>query len=269
MKGLTAGKADRYDLYRLSVQAVEQDVGWLCRVFRREAGRPLRVFREDFCGTAQLLCHFVQQHPENLGIGIDRDPEPLDWCRRKSFPLCTAAQQKRIHLIEKDVLLVRTSPVDAIAAFNFSYCTLKTRSELRRYFQNVRRSLKNDGMFVVDASGGSEVTIEGSDTWNMGDFSYEWEVASFDPVTHHIVCKIHFLFPDGTRKQNAFVYHWRLWTLPELRELLAEAGFQRVEVFWESTDRKTNQGNGVMRRVRKGRVEGAWYAILAARKCGC
>jgi hypothetical protein len=124
--------------------------------------------------------------------------------------------------------------------------------------------LGNGGLFVMDVSGGGEVSEEGSETWKVGGFSYEWEVASFDPLTHHILCKIHFLFPDGTRMRNAFTYYWRLWSLPELRELLDEAGFREVEVLWESTDRKTNQGNGVMRRVRKGRAEGAWYAMLVA-----
>jgi hypothetical protein len=33
--------------------------------------------------------------------------------------------------------------------------------------------------------------------------------------------------------KNAFHYEWRLWTLPELRELLLEAGFSKVRVFWE------------------------------------
>jgi hypothetical protein len=102
--------------------------------------------------------------------------------------------------------------------------------------------------------------------WTVEKFKYVWEVAHFDPITHHQVCKIHFLFSDGSKIRNAFVYHWRLWTLPELREVLQEAGFHEIQFLWEQTDAKSNLGNGVMRRVRQGIYQGAWYAMLVARK---
>src|SRR5690606_33076657 len=65
------------------------------------------------------------------------------------------------------------------------------------------------------------------------DFTYVWEQEKFNPISHDTVCHIHFEFPDGSRLERAFSYEWRLWTLPELRELLAEAGFSAVHVFWE------------------------------------
>ena len=62
--------------------------------------------------------------------------------------------------------------------------------------------------------------------------------------------------------RNAFIYEWRLWTLPELRELLAEAGFHDVHVLWEMTDRETNEGNGIFRRVSKGDPDPAWVSYV-------
>ena len=57
-------------------------------------------------------------------------------------------------------------------------------------------------------------------------------------------CHIHFKFPDGSRIKNAFSYDWRLWTLPEVQELLAEAGFDRITVYWQGTDEETGEANG-------------------------
>ena len=79
---------------------------------------------------------------------------------------------------------------------------------------------------------------------NNGRFTYVWDQHSYDPITGSAVCKIHFHFPDGSKIRDAFTYHWRLWTLPELRELLAEAGFARSTVYWEGTDEETGEGDG-------------------------
>ena len=118
-------------------------------------------------------------------------------------------------------------------------------------------------MFILDNHGGTEVPVVDSETWRCGKFKYTWEVTDFDPVSHHILYKIHFLFPDGSRIKDAFIYDWRLWTLPELQELFVEAGFRNVQVLWECTHRPSGYGNGVMRRVRRSRLEGAWYAMVS------
>jgi len=36
--------------------------------------------------------------------------------------------------------------------------------------------------------------------------------------------------------EKAFSYNWRFWTLPELMDILKEAGFSRVETYWEGDD---------------------------------
>ena len=51
-----------------------------------------------------------------------------------------------------------------------------------------------------------------------------------------MVNHIHFEFTNGSRLKRAFTYEWRLWTLPEIRELLGEAGFSRSTVYWEDRD---------------------------------
>ena len=50
----TARTADRHELYQLAVQSPDEDAAFLARYHEKLTGRPLRVLREDFCGTAAL-----------------------------------------------------------------------------------------------------------------------------------------------------------------------------------------------------------------------
>jgi hypothetical protein len=97
-------------------------------------------------------------------------------------------------------------------------------------------------------------------------FTYHWEQRSFDPISHRFVCAIHFSFPDGTMKKNAFIYDWRMWTLPELLELMVEAGFDDAHVMWEGTDKETMSGNGIFRRKDVGDMDEAWISMVVGRK---
>jgi SAM-dependent methyltransferase len=259
-------KPDKFALYLQSVQLPKEDAEFLSRRFRKITGRPLRTLREDFCGTANLLCEFVKLNRENEGIGIDSDEKPLRWCRQNNFKAFTNGEQQRIMLLKKDVLKAKTSPVDMVVALNFSYSVFHTREKLLRYIKAARKALVREGLFILDVHGGSAVPVEDQEVWNLKRFKYVWDVTRFDPITHRIVCRIHFAFPDGSVFRNAFVYDWRLWTLPEIRELYEDAGFRNVHVLWEGTDPRTNMGNGILRRVEKGRAEGAWYAMVVGQK---
>ena len=64
--------------------------------------------------------------------------------------------------------------------------------------------------------------------------------------------------------RKAFRYDWRLWSLPELCELMQEAGFKETRVYWEGTDRKTNEGNGIFRRAEHAPDDPAWVAYIVA-----
>jgi len=259
-------KRDKFELYLDSVQTPEKDAWFLSRRFRKLTGRPLRTLREDFCGTANLLCEFVRLHPGNKGIGVDSDSKPIRWCKANNFKRLKASQQERISLHHADVLKVRTGTVDMIVALNYSYSVFHTRALLLKYLKAARKSLVPQGVFLLDVHGGSSVPIEDQEVWNLDHFQYVWEVSKFDPISHRILCKIHFGFPDGTQLRNAFVYDWRLWTLPELRELFEAAGFRNVHVLWEGTDSQTDMGNGVLRRIQKGHADGAWYAMVVGQK---
>jgi SAM-dependent methyltransferase len=265
----TARTADKHVLYQRAVQAPADDAAFYARWFQKYTGRPLRVLREDFCGTAVLACHHVLRHPDNRAVGIDLDGPTLAWGRQHNVnPLLDATQQRRLTLLQKNVLDVQSPKADAILALNFSYSVFKRRAELGASIRNCYRSLKPGGILFLDAWGGPDVLQKQTDRTRHRGFVYEWEQRRYDPISHEIVCAIHFAFPDGTRMRDAFVYDWRLWTLAELRELFDEAGFDDVHVLWEGTNQATGGGNGVFRRKERGDMDEAWISIVVGRKPG-
>ncbi|MDM7913964.1 MAG: hypothetical protein QUU85_01675 [Candidatus Eisenbacteria bacterium] len=93
-------------------------------------------------------------------------------------------------------------------------------------------------------------------------FTYVWEQASFNPIDHHIRCYIHFRFPDGRKMERAFRYDWRFWTLPELQEILLEAGFRSAEVYLEGWDDEADEADGIYRRRKSFEEMAGWVAYV-------
>ncbi len=264
----TRRTADRHELYQRSVQAVEGDTRWLARYFRKRTGRTARILREDFCGTFALACEWVRLHRENRAVGVDLHGPTLAWGRKHNLAQLDEAQRARVRVLRADVRSAPGPKADLTVAMNFSYSVFKTRDDLRAYLRAARRGLRPGGLFLLDAWGGSDVQKELRENRRCSGFTYVWDQASFDPVSHDIVCKIHYRFDDGTWLRNAFVYEWRLWTLPELRELMAEAGFADVRVLWEGTDQQTLRGNGIYREIRRGEADPAWIAYVVGTNPG-
>jgi SAM-dependent methyltransferase len=248
----------RHHLYTASVQSVEADLKFFRRIYKKRNGRPFRRLREDFCGTAVLACEWVRRGADHEAWGLDLDQETLDWGRQHYVPRLGDGAE-RLHLHCRNVLDVTEPKMDLVAALNFSYSVFKTRDELREYFRQVRRSLADRGVFVLDAWGGNEAMCEDTDKRKIDaekafdgtkipSFTYVWEQARFNPIDHHIVCHIHFHLRGGKKIKRAFTYDWRLWTLPELRELLLDAGFSSCEVYVEGWDDEEDEADGIFRR---------------------
>jgi hypothetical protein len=261
--------ADRHRLYELSVQCAEAEVDFIDRNFRLLRGRSACVLREDFCGTAAVCCEWVRRRKKNLAFGVDVDPAVLAWGHRHNVFRLPTDTAHRVTLIADSVLTVETPPPDIVAAMNFSYWLLKDRPSLKRYFHRVFHSLKDDGLFFLDAYGGYDAhritTEERQIRRDEADFTYVWQQEHFDPVTHRLVCHIHFRFPDGSRLERAFSYDWRLWTLPEIRELLVEVGFSRVICYWQGWN-ADGSADGNFRPVDEGEPDAGWICYLTAEK---
>src|SRR5688572_16994058 len=260
-----AEKADIHDLYERSVQAVDVEVEFLRDTYRALRGRDALSLREDFCGTASLSCEWVRTGSRRHSIGVDLDADVLDWGRRNRVARLPETARARVKLLNDDVRSVRTDRVDIVGAFNFSYFCFKARDEMRNYFTRVHQALHPDGVFFLDAFGGPDAMDLTKEKAKIDGFTYVWEQAEFEPVTSRLLCHIHFKFPDGSKIKRAFTYDWRLWTLPELRELLAEAGFKKVRVYWEGDDGEGG-GNGEFKEHATGVADLAWIAYLVAEK---
>ena len=256
---------DKYQLYQASVQDPPNEVKFIRRVYRRFRKKDPVKLREDFCGTAILACEWVRRIPDGRAVGIDLDPETLEYARAHSLP-ALGPKASRVTLIRGDVLKASGFRPDVVAAFNFSYYVFKKRAVLKQYFRRVRGSLARDGIFVMDCYGGPEAQMIQEEETEQDGFTYVWDQVRYNPITGETLCRIHFVFPDGTRMKNAFTYDWRLWTLPELRDLLEEVGFKRIEVYWEGTDEETGGGNGVFRPSMKGDDSVSWIAYVVAVK---
>ena len=87
-----------------------------------------------------------------------------------------------------------------------------------------------------------------------------------NPIDGNMRCHIHFGFPDGSKLKQAFSYEWRLWGLPELRELLDEAGFSKVTVYWEGNAPKTGEGTNIYTPATVGDADPGWVCFLVAEK---
>lgn len=269
---LTAKNSDKFELYINAVQSPDHEIDFVTKEFAKIRSRPLRFVREDFCGTAISACEFVKRHRENHAVALDLDKPTLAWGMKNNVAKLDAEGQKRIKLLPRNVLTpgVDAMGVDAVLAMNFSYWIFETRELMLNYFRVVYKSLVKDGVFFMDVHGGYESTKEmtertkryaGGGRW----FKYVWEQKSFDPLSNHAECRIHFEFEKGPAMKDAFTYHWRVWSVPELRELLTEAGFKSVTVYLEGDDGKGG-GNGVFRPKSKGDADASFIAYMVAVK---
>jgi SAM-dependent methyltransferase len=223
-----AEQADIHELYEESVQNVENEVEFMQTTFEQLRGRKAYLFREDFCGTASACCEWVKQGREFQAIGVDIDPSVLEWGRKNRAGRLPAEDQAR-------------------------------------YMRCCYEALKDDGVLFMDMFGGPESFEETKEKTKLDGFTYIWEQAEFHPVTNHMQCYIHFKFPDGSKIKRAFSYSWRLYTAPELRDMLLEAGFADVTVYWEGED-EDGEGNGEFTPEDKGEADLAWIAYIVAEK---
>ena len=259
--------ADRHVLYEKSVQDVAAEYSFVSKTFRKLRGRRPRHVREDFCGTASMCCEWVRRSKKNTAIGVDIDPDVLAWGRKHNLSRLQPDARLRISLLQEDVCKVNTAkPVDVVLAMNFSYQLFTTRKKLGNYFKEVRKALDKDGILFMDAFGGYEAYQEIKEKRKFKNYKYIWEHASYNPIDGSMRCHIHFAFPDGSKLKKAFTYDWRLWSLPELRELLEEAGFSKVTVYWEETDPKSGDGTGVYSPATVGSADPGWVCFLVAEK---
>jgi SAM-dependent methyltransferase len=261
---------DKYFHYVKAVQSPSIDVRFFRQVYREERRKDPKIFTlcEDFCGTFITCCEWVKLGPNYQAHGVDLDKEPLDYGHQHYLPLLKTEQQKRVKIHRANVLDRKLPKVDIIAALNFSYFLFKERARLLEYYRSCWRRLEKDGVLVCDSFGGSVCQEANEEETEITDFKFKyfWDQKYFDPITNHALFQIHFQRRGEKKRERVFEYDWRMWTVPELKDIMLEAGFKKVHVYWEGTS-KDGEGNGRFRQVQSIREEcESWVAYIVAIK---
>lgn len=244
---------DRFACYETCVQSV----GWVSGFLRALHGQQPRVLREDFCGAAALSRRWVadlrRKGLEGSAVAVDLDPGALDRARDELLADPDAAAHVR--LVRVDAVHAPVEPADAcdvIFVGNFSIGYIHDRPTLVGYLRRSAQRLKlgaagfGGGVFVCD-------TYDSPTKYTLGALQrrhpskgheivhYTWEHRKADALTGMVTNAIHFRVElDGeiiAEHTDAFIYRWRLWSIPELREAMLEAGFASTEVHQEVNER--------------------------------
>lgn len=227
---------DRFTLYEAAVQ----DPARMVRFVRAVHGGEPQVLREDFCGPGGLCRAWVRLVNRGKAIAVDFDQEPLSRARAAGVSLVCAN------------VLDANQRADVIAALNFPIGYWHTRAALVKYFVLSRARLKRGGVLLCDMFGGSgafavrtqRVRVPLPPTsGTRGEFLYVWRQIENDPRSGRVRCAIDFCIGEKDWIRNAFTYDWRLWSLPELREAMTEAGFSSVEFHDTMGDAVDQDGN--------------------------
>ena len=266
-----AEKADKFDLYQQSVQTPDHEVDFFEQAYREAYKRKPYSLREDFCGTFAVCCKWVASNRQRRAVGVDLCGETLQWGREHNLTKLKPSEQQRVNLLLQDVRQGNTNPVDVLAAQNFSFWIFRTRAEVIDYFKVAYSNLKDQGVMVMDMMGGSECFTE-----NLTDkrtikkgrrgFDYHWTQESFNPITADAVFSISFKFPDGSKMKRAFEYCWRFWSIPEVREMLEEAGFRESHVYWEGENEDDPDLSGGWSRCGAADSDPSWICYIVAIK---
>ena len=256
---------DKYEYYIKSVQNPEEEV-----IFYQDTYRELRkkepiTLREDFCGTFSISCEWVKVSDKRHAYGVDLDPEPISYGREHYLSKLTPEQAERVQILEKNVLDKDLPKSDVVAAVNFSYFIFKKRKVMLEYFKNCYEHLNKDGLLILDCFGGSETTEPNEEETEHEGFSYFWDQDSFDPINNHGLFHIHFQVEGEPKHEKAFTYDWRMWSIPELREIMEEAGFSKTYCYWEGTD-EDGEGDGDFVQTEVGEDCESWIAYLVGEK---
>lgn len=262
----TAATADKYHLYELAVQSPDAEIDFVDATFKKLTGRKGARLREDFCASAATAAEWVTRREGNTAVGLDLEPKILKWAAKNTMAKLTDEQRSRLTLLERNVLTPGDATgMDIVLAMNFSYWIFQERATMLEYFRKVRESLVEDGVFFLDIYGGWEANRTQTERRRCKGFTYVWNQDVLHPVSGYMKCRIGFEFKDGTKIDRAFTYVWRLWSIPEIKDVLADAGFSRVTVYWEGDDDKGG-GNGDFRPSTKGEDGPSFVCYISAQK---
>jgi hypothetical protein len=261
---------NKYLYYEAAVQGPKEHVFIFNEMYRRFRKREPLVLREDFSGTFRISSEWVKSGPKKKAIAIDLDAEPLQHGLDQVKHELNKSQHKRLTVLQKNVIKAGKTAADIISVCNFSFFTIHDRTVLKKYFQQARLGLRDQGIFILEMAGGPGfIQTTREHKWckakGLGRFRYTWDQKSFDPITRNGKYAIHFTLESGKRLKDVFTYDWRIWSIPEIKDLMKECGFNEVFIYWETSNRHGN-GTGEYMPAESGDNAYAWIAFVIGLK---
>ena len=104
------------------------------------------------------------------------------------------------------------------------------------------------------------------ETTTHDGFTYVWDQAWYDPITGRNRCRIHFRFPTAPESGMHSSTSGACGTLPEIREVLEEAGFRDVTVYWQGPTSRPARATASSRRPSTGEADAGWITYITALK---
>lgn len=226
---------DKHDLYELAVQSPARVAAFLRGL--HPAKRDALTLGEDFCGSGAIARAWAGMGDGFRAVCVDTDASALRALEKR----CDDATRARVTRRARDVRRA-TDPADVIAALNFPLGYWWTRAALISYLRRARSRLRPRGVFVADTYGGADSHAVGRYARSLpGGVRYEWEQRSADPLTGRVFNAMHFRV-GGRWRRDVFTYDWRLWSIAELRDGYADAGFRSSEVYAAPGDATDGRG---------------------------
>lgn len=235
-----------FDCYELCVQSPRHITTFL----RAAHGHPLTL-REDFAGTARIARRWAEESLKSqdggTALAIEIDPATIKHARSQALNEARADPPPNLTILQgecttKDAPAFDT-PADVVFVGNFSIGYLHRRADLMRYLrythQRLAKAHAGPGLLALDTYGGTNAFTLGSlrrrhPSRGREQIHYHWQHEAADPTTAMVTNSISFdIELDGEiihQYPRAFVYHWRLWSLPELREALHETGYHDIQL---------------------------------------
>lgn len=209
------------DLFDLCVADGPRTVEFLLALHE---GSP-RVLREEFCGLAGLSRAWLQRVEGGDAVAVDPAAKP--------------------HTVGGVKVVPRSArKADVTALAGFSVGNLHTRHALVRFLSGARQRLARKGLLTLDLYGGTRAFQVGEHirtlTGPAGErVEYTFEQREADAANGMVTNALSFTVRDKRKSraavhEDALVYRWRLWSPPEVRDALADAGFRKVELYERS-----------------------------------
>lgn len=267
---------DIHDLYELCVQSP----GHMVSLLRAIHGGGATVLGEDFAGTGALCRAWCAAAKGNRAIAVDLD----------SGVLARAAAQNGVEVVVGDARSASDPArhvADVVFAGNFSIGYMHSRADLMAYMRHAAARLRPGGVVVIDTYGGESSfrggSVERVHPVAQGAYEgvpdgcrvvYTWEQREADPLTAMVTDVLHFRLERGEGRARdvlqewpeAFVYPWRLWSVPELRDAMREAGLARTDVYATLPDAVDGDGNAYVEPVTGEDLEESFIVLVAGRR---